>query len=52
MSAFSLFADVGVGEARVAGGHGMAGVVEQATHHFLRYVVVDQPGGVGYLYFF
>ena len=41
LSAFSLFADGGVGEARVAGGHGMAGVVEQATHHFQRHVVVE-----------
>ena len=24
-----------------SGGHGVAGVVEQATHHFLRHVVVE-----------
>jgi hypothetical protein len=45
--AFPLNADGGVGQAGVAGGHGVAGVVEQPAHDLLGDVVVDQPGGVG-----
>ena len=47
--AFPLSADGGVGQAGVAGGHGVAGVVEQPAHDLLGDVVVDQPGGVAEL---
>jgi hypothetical protein len=40
-SAFPLNADGGVGQAGVAGGHGVAGVVEQPAHDLLGDVVVE-----------